>query len=89
MCTPIIALPEAPTEDFSSDGPRPDNFEVPPEAMGAGPVFKRHGDKANPSVVTKKTLRCSQILAPVLVSMIVHAISGQVYIHVCTVKDFT
>jgi hypothetical protein len=60
-------LPEAPPEDFPFDGPPPDNFEVPPETVGAE------------DAVTKKMLRCNRISAPVLVSTIVHAISGHVY----------
>ena len=40
--------------------------------MGAGPVFKRHGDKGKPVAVTKKMLRCNQISAPVLVNMTIH-----------------
>ena len=71
----IIALPEAPPEDFPFDGPPPDNFEVPPEAVGAGHVFKRHGAKGISGAVTKKTLRCNQISAPVLVNMIVHTMT--------------
>ena len=61
----IIALPEAPPEDI----PPLDNFEVPPEVVGAGPVFKRHGAQGKPGAVTKKMLRCNQISAPVLVNM--------------------
>ena len=73
----IIALPEAPPKDIPSDDPPPDNFENSHEAVGAGPVFKRHGDKGKPVAVTKKMLRCNQISAPVLVNMIVQLIPGQ------------
>ena len=70
------ALPEAPPEDFPSDGPPPDNFQVPPEAEGAGPVSKRHGDVGNPDAVdkiqTKKMMRCSHISAPLQVNVTVH-----------------
>ena len=68
-------------EDSPSDGPPPDNFEVPPEAVGAGPVFKRHGDMGNTEVTrTKKMMRCSHISAPLMVSVIVHTMG---MVHTC------
>ena len=71
------SMHEAPHEDSPSDGPPPsENLEVPPEAAGAGPVYKRHDDGGNTDAVnvtqTKKMMRCSQILAPLQVKVIVH-----------------
>ena len=75
------ALPE----ESPSDGSPPDNFGVPPETVGAGPVFKRHGDMGNTEVTqTKKMMRCSHISAPLMVSVIVHTM-GIVKIN-CTFK---
>ena len=77
MHSPIIALPEAPPEDFPSDGSPPDNFEVPPEAVGAGPVSKRDEEADADITVTKKVMRCSHISAPL--EVYVHAIMSDVH----------
>ena len=60
----MVGLPKAPPKDFPSDGPPPDNFEVPPEAVGAGPISKRHQEADTGRTLTKKMMRCSHISAP-------------------------